>query len=314
MTWARFLSRLAQAVVVMFGVTTVMFVLVRAVPGNPATSLAGPGATPATIAALRAQYHLNEPVPEQYLHWLSAVVTGNLGTSLAYKVPVMQLIGQSLQPSLQLLAAAMIIGVPLGMLIGVTAATHRRGRIDMLFSGLTAGALAMPDFWTGVLLLLIFSAQLHWLPAGGWVSVFSDPIAGLRTLVLPAVTLAIGVAVVQARFVRSAMIEVLTGDYVRTARAKGASERRVIWNHALRNALLPVLTVSGIQVGVLLGGVVVIENVFARPGLGTLITTGISNRDYPVVQGVTLVLVATFCVLNLGVDLLYAVLDPRVRR
>lgn len=310
----RFLSRLVQTVLVMFGVVTAMFLIIRAVPGDPAVQLAGPSATPATIAAIRVQYHLNQALPEQYLHWISSMVSGNLGTSITYGQSVTSLIGQALQPSLQLVIAAMLIGVPLGVLLGVIAASHRRGRADLLVSGFSAGVLGMPGFWTGIVLLLVFSVQLRWLPSGGWANLFSDPVDGLRTLVLPAVTLGLGVAAVQARFVRSAMIEALTGDYVRTARAKGASERRVVWSHALRNALLPVITITGIQFGVLLGGVVVIENVFARPGLGSLIADAISNRDYPVVQGVTLVLVTTFVLVNLAVDLLYAVIDPRIRR
>ncbi len=309
----RALSRLLQTVLVMLGVVTAMFLAVRALPGDPAVQLAGPSATPATIVAIRAQYHLNDPIFTQYTHWLGQLLSGNLGISIIYQTKVTTLIGQSLQPSLQLLVAAMVIGVPLGVLGGVLAATHRRKPADLAVSGAGSVVLGMPAFWTGLLMLLLFSVKLHWFPSGGWANVFTNPGDGFTTLAMPTVTLGAGVAAVQARFVRSSMIEALTGDYVRTARAKGASERRVVWVHALRNALLPVITITGIQVGALLGGVVVIENVFARPGLGTLIANAISQRDYPVVQGVTLVLVAVFVLVNLAVDLLYSVVDPRIR-
>lgn len=307
-------SRLAQAVLVMFGVTTAMFLLLRAVPGDPAAVIAGPSATPATLAAIRAQYHLNQPLIEQYWHWISSVLTGNLGTSLTYQEPVVSLIHQALGPTVQLVIAAMLIGVTLGVLLGVLAATHRRRAADLVISGFTAGKLGMPDFWMGLLLLLIFAVDLHWVPSGGSVSILSNPVQGLKTVALPAITLGLGVAAVQARFVRAAMVEALGGDYVRTARAKGASERAVVWKHALRNALLPVITITGIQIGVLLGGVVVIEDVFARPGLGSVVATAIANRDYPVVEGTTLVLVAAFSVINLIVDIAYQFIDPRIRR
>ena len=307
-------SRLLQAVVVVFGVATVMFFLLRAVPGDPAAVIAGPNASPATIAALRAEYHLNQPLLAQYANWIASLATGHLGTSIAYQEPVSTLIGQNFDPTLQLLVAAVIIGTAIGLALGVIAATHRRKTADVVVSAFTAGTLGMPAFWTGLLLLLVFAVKLHWVPSGGWANVLTSPAAGLRTLVLPAVTLGLGVGVVQARFVRSAMIQALDGDYVRTARAKGASERSVVWKHALRNALLPLVTITGIQVGVLLGGAVVIEEVFNRPGLGSVVATAISNRDYPVVEGVILVLVAAFCLVNLLTDVAYSFIDPRIRR
>lgn len=310
----RIAFRIAQAVLVMFGVTTVMFLLLRAVPGDPAAVIAGPSASPATLAAIRAQYHLNQPLVDQYGHWLSSVLSGNLGTSLTYQEPVTTLIHQAIGPTVQLVIAAMIIGVVLGVLFGVLAATHRRKPADLAVSGFSAGVLGMPGFWTGLLLLLVFAVDLHWVPSGGSVSILTNPVLGLKIVALPAITLGLGVAAVQARFVRAAMVEALGGDYVRTARAKGASETIVVWKHALRNALLPVITITGIQVGVLLGGVVVIEDVFARPGLGSVVATAISNRDYPVVEGTTLVLVAAFSAINLIVDIAYQFIDPRIRR
>lgn len=310
----RIASRIAQAVVVMFGITTVMFLLLRAVPGDPAAVIAGPDATAATLAAIRSQYHLNQPIVEQYGHWIASVLTGHLGTSMTYQEPVTTLVRQALGPTLQLLVAAMVIGVTLGVALGVLAATHRRRGADLAVNAFTAGTLGMPGFWMALLLLLVFSVDLHWVPSGGSVSVFSHPVQGLKSLALPAITLGLGVAAVQARFVRSAMVEALNGDYVRTARAKGASERAVVWRHALRNALLPVITITGIQVGVLLGGVVVIEDVFARPGLGSVVATGIGNRDYPVVEGVILILIAAFSLVNLIVDIAYSFIDPRLRR
>lgn len=310
----RVAARVGQAVLVMFGVTTAMFLLLRAVPGDPAAVIAGSDASPGALAAIRAQYHLNQPIVEQYGHWLAALSSGNLGTSMTYQEPVTTLVRQSFGPTLQLLVAAMVIGVSLGVALGVLAATHRRRAADLTVNVFTAATLGMPVFWTGLLLLLVFSVDLRWVPSGGSVSVLTDPVQGLKTLALPAVTLGLGVAAVQARFVRAAMVEALTGDYVRTARAKGAPERTVVWRHALRNALLPVITITGIQVGVLLGGVVVIEDVFARPGLGSVVANGIANRDYPVVEGTILVLVAAFSVVNLIVDLAYFYIDPRLRR
>lgn len=310
----RIAFRVAQAVLVMFGVATVMFLLLRAVPGDPAAVIAGPSASPATLAAIRAQYHLNQPIVDQYGHWLSSVLTGHLGTSLTYQEPVTTLIHQALGPTVQLVIAAMVIGVVLGVLLGVLAATHRRKPADLGVSGFSAAVLGMPGFWMGLILLLIFAVDLHWVPSGGSVSVLTNPVLGLKTVALPAITLGLGVAAVQARFVRAAMVEALGGDYVRTARAKGASETVVVWKHALRNALLPVITITGIQVGVLLGGVVVIEDVFARPGLGSVVATAISNRDYPVVEGTILVMVAAFSAINLIVDIAYQFIDPRIRR
>lgn len=307
-------ARIGQAAIVMFAVTTAMFFLVRTVPGNPAAVIAGPDATPATLAAVTAEYHLNRPVLVQYWDWLAGIVTGHLGMSLTYREPVSTLIGQNVLPTVELLVAALILGLGLGVGLGILAATHRRRPADVAVSWFTSGVLGIPAFWVGLLLLLVFAVDLRWVPSGGWANVFTDPSRGFATLALPAGTLGLGIAAVQARFVRSAMIDALEGDYVRTARAKGVGERSVVWRHALRNALLPVVTITGIQVGALLGGAVVIEEVFTRPGLGTLVVEAIANRDYPLVQGVILVLVAAFSAVNLLTDLLYRVIDPRIRR
>jgi peptide/nickel transport system permease protein len=310
----RFVSRFVQSIVVMLGVATVIFLLLRITPGSPAETIAGSDATPQTIHAVAVEYHLTGSVLGQYLHWIGSLVTGHLGTSLIYQLPVARLIGQSMEPTLQLVLAAMIIGVPCGILLGVTAAVHQRGPVDLLINGFNAAVFGMPAYWLGLILTLVFAVSLHLLPPAGYANIFESPIQGLKTLALPAITLAVGVAGVQSRFVRSAMIDALSGDYVRTARAKGASERRVIWVHALRNALLPMITITGMQVGALLSGVVVVETVFTQPGLGLLVSNAIENRDYPVVQGVTLVLVAVFLLINLAADMLYGVVDPRTRR
>lgn len=310
----RFGSRLLQACGVVLGVTTAMFLLLRSVPGDPAAVIAGNAASPQTVAAIRAQYHLNAPLIVQYGHWIASLARGDLGTSLTSQVPVSTMLWEAVGPTLQLLVAAMIIGLILGIAGGVLAATHRRRAPDLIVNGVTAVTLGMPPFWTGLQLLLVFAVELHWVPSGGAVSVLSDPVLGLKELAFPALTLGLIVAAVQARFVRAAMVEALGGDYVRTARAKGASERVVVWRHALRNALIPVITITGIQVGVLLGGVVVIEDVFARPGLGSVIASGVANRDYPVVEGGTLFLVVTFTIVNLLVDVAYTLIDPRIRR
>ena len=306
-------GRLLQAVIIMFCVTTALFALLRSVPGNPASVLAGPGATPQVIAAISAKYGFNKPVLIQYFEWLGHMVRGDFGTSVVYQRPVISLIGQAVQPTVQLLIGSLVVAVIVGTGLGVLAATRHRRLSDVLVGYFTATFLGVPVFWTGLLAILLLAVKVHLLPSGGSADIFQHPGTALADLVLPSLTLGLAIGSVLVRFVRSAMLEVLSADFIRTARAKGASPARVVWRHGLRNALVPVVTVLGIQLGALIGGAVVIEAVFARPGMGLLLTNAILGRDYPVVLGVVFLLVGTFCICNLVVDLLYGVIDPRIR-
>lgn len=308
------LGRIVQAVVVMFCVATAMFALLRSIPGNPAVTMAGPNATPQAVAAISAKYGFNKPVLAQYWTWLTQMVRGDFGTSIAYQRSVASLIGQALQPTLQLLVGALLVATIVGVGLGVLAATHRAKLWDSIIGYFTATFLGVPVFWTGLLAILLLSVKFHVLPSGGAANMFQQPGTALLDLVLPALSLGIAVGSTLTRFVRTAMLEVLHSDFIRTARAKGASRTRVVWRHGLRNALIPIVTVLGIQFGVLIGGAVVVESVFARPGMGLLLTNAISGRDYPVVEGVVLILAGTFSACNLLVDLAYTVIDPRIRR
>lgn len=306
-------GRLLQAILIMFCVTTALFALLHSIPGNPASVLAGPGATPQIVAAISAKYGFDKPVLVQYFEWLGHMVRGDFGTSVVYQRPVISLIGQALQPTIQLLIGALIVAIVVGTGLGVLAATHHRRAPDVVVGYVTATFLGVPVFWTGLLAILLLSVKVHLLPSGGSAGLFQQPGTAFADLVLPALTLGLAIGSVLARFVRTAMLEVLSADFIRTARAKGAGPGRVVWRHGLRNALVPVVTVLGIQLGALIGGAVVIEAVFARPGMGLLLTNAILGRDYPVVLGVIFILVGTFCVCNLVVDLLYGVIDPRIR-
>ncbi|WP_432877623.1 ABC transporter permease [Kribbella sp. CA-245084] len=308
------LKRLLQAVLVMWGVTTVLFIMLHSVPGGPETALAGPDATPEILAAIRQQYGLNDSLIAQYVHWLGHILTGNLGSSVIYNLPVGKLISQALQPTLQIVIGSMIIAIIAGVSVGTLAAVKARKTADVFIGYATAGLLGIPHFWLGILLLILFSVKLKWIPTGGYASILDNPGAAVESMILPVLVLGITIGAVIARFVRASLLEQLGADYVRTARAKGAPRWAVIVKHALRNALIPTMTVVGIQFGVLLGGTVIIEQVFARPGMGQLVTSAVGNRDYNVVQGVVLVLVGAFTLINLLVDMAYGLVDPRIRR
>lgn len=307
-------SRLVQAVLIMLGVSTALFVLLHAMPGGPAELLAGSNAPPETVAAINASLGLDRPLATQYVDWIGGVVHGDLGESIVYQVPVASLIGQVFAPTAQLMVASLAIAILFGITVGVVSALRAGGTSDFVLRGVTSVFLAVPPFWTGLIAVLILAVELKWLPPGGYASFLDDPAAATRTLLMPAMTLGLLLGSVIARFTRASMLEALHGDYVRLAKAKGAPPRIVVVRHALRNALIPVLTVIGIQIAGLIGGAVVIEQVFNRPGMGTLLVEAIDARDYPVVQGVTIVAVAAFVLVNLMVDLTYSVVDPRIRR
>ena len=306
---ARRLALLALALVV---ASAVIFAVVDLVPGDPAVFVLGTGARPDTLAALREQLGLDLPWPTRYARWLGGVLTGDLGTSLAYKAPVAGMILDRVQVSLPLALMALALAVAVALPVGMLAASRRGRPADALAMGAAQVGIALPNFWFAMLLVLVFAVKLRWLPAGGFPG-WSDPLAALRALVLPAVALALPQAAILARVLRSALIETLGQDYIRSARAKGLSRAQVLRRHALRNALIPVLTILGMQFSFLLAGAIIIENVFYLPGLGRLIFQAISQRDLVVVQSAVLVLVAAVILVTFLVDLAYAAVDPRLR-
>ena len=307
------LRRLVEAVPTLLLTTVLIFSILHLVPGDPAAVLAGSDAPPEVIEALRREMGLDRSLPVQYVLWLGRVLRGDLGVSYVSKFPVWTLILRRLPATLELTVAGLTVGVLLGMPAGILAAI-RRGRLpDLLVASGNALFLSVPNFWIGITLLLAFALALNWLPPSGRVPLLVSPLVALRFLALPALTLGMHIAAVFARFSRTAILEVLSQPFIRTARAKGLRERAVILRHAFRNALLPVLTILGLQAGYLLGGAVVVESVFAWPGLGRLILESIGNRDYTTVQGTLLVFVAMFVLVNLLTDLAYGWADPRVR-
>jgi peptide/nickel transport system permease protein len=307
------LQRTIQAIPTLVLTSVAIFVLLRLIPGDPAVALAGADATPEVISAVRHDLGLDQPALVQYLAWLHQVAAGDLGLSIQARRPVGDLLALALPASIELVAAAMLVAVVLGGSLGVLAAVHRGHWPDLLICGVNSLLLGVPNFWLGLLAIIFFTLWLGWLPSGGRVEPAQDPGLALQSLVMPATVLGLGHAAVIARFTRAALLEALGEVYIRTARAKGLKGAAVMSRHALPNAILPVVTIVGIQIGHLLGGAVIVETVFAWPGMGRLVVGALLGRDYPVVQAVVLVLVSAFIVTNLCVDLLYGVLDPRVR-
>jgi peptide/nickel transport system permease protein/oligopeptide transport system permease protein len=297
--------RVLVAIPTIFGVATVIFLLVRLLPGDPARTIAGVLASPEDVDRIRTQFGLDQPLYVQYVTYIVHLLTGDLGISTRTGSPVREEILTRLPYTMELAAISTAISILLGVTLGVIAATRRGSPLDLVISSVAVFGLSMPVYWLGLMLIILFSIQLHVFPAAG----AQDPLG----FVLPSITLAMFSLALVARQARSAMLEVLGQDYVRTARAKGAPMRTVLVKHALRNALLPVMTVIGLQFGALIGGAVLTETVFSWPGVGRLLVDSIFSRDYPVVQGVVLMLAFGFILVNLLVDLLYAYVDPRIR-
>ncbi len=305
--------RVLTVIPVLLALSVVLFVLQYVLPGDPVAVIVGQTTVdPVVEAQIRRELLLDKPLVVQYGHWLWRAVHGDLGRSYRTKEPVLALVMDRFPVTLQLATAAWLVGL-VGIPAGVLAATRHNSRLDVLASLVSLLGITVPSFWLGILLIWLFGVRLRWLPPSGYVSVLADPIQGLRHLVLPAVALGVAVAAIVMRQTRSAMLEVLRQDYVTTARAKGLAERSVIVRHALRNALLPVVTLLGLQIARLLGGTVVIEQVFAIPGMGRLAVSSIQLREVHIVQGVVLVAACVVLIANLVVDLLYVVLDPRIR-
>jgi len=304
LTWI--LRRILAVVPVLFGVTLAVFSMLFLVPGDPVKMMLAEFVTnPDQVAQMRAQLHLDEPILKQYGRFVTSAVRGDLGTSIRSRRPVATEIGENLASTAQLAVAAMLVAIAIGVPLGLLAALSRNSWLDVLSMGTALLGVSMPSFWLGLLLIFVFSLHLAWFPATGG--------GDLHHLVLPAVTLGLVAAAIIARLTRSSMLEVLGQDYVRTARAKGLGGFSVVVRHALKNALIPIITIFGLQFGNLLAGAVIVETVFSRPGLGRLIVGGILSKDFPLVQGTVLFVATTYVLINVLVDVAYAYADPRIR-
>jgi len=306
-------KRFVTLIATLIGASIIVFLVLEILPGNAAQILMGPDASPDAVAALAAKLGLDQPAWARYWHWIDGLLTGNLGDSYAYSSPVIDLILERLALTIPLAVLAMSFTTVLALLVGVTAAARHNKLGDVGLMGLTQVGIAIPNFWFAILLILVFSVQLQWFSAGGFEGWDEGVLPGLKALLLPALSLAVVQAAILARITRSAVLEVMREDFVRTARAKGVSQRAVLWRHVLRNALIPVITVMGMQFSELLAGTIVVENVFYLPGLGRLIFQAISNRDLIVVRNCVMLLAAMVVIVNFVVDVLYAVIDPRIK-
>jgi len=307
------IPRLAESVVTFVLVTIVVFIGVRALPGDPARALAGEESDPATVEAVRHSFGLDQPIPVQYVKYVGNALHGDLGTSSRTGLPVASSIGHAIPVTLQLSIFAIAIAALIGVGAGLIAAVRRRGPANWAANSVALIGLSVPSFWLGLMGILVFAVAYPILPASGFVSVFDNPVESFRHLLMPAIVLGSGLAAVVMRQTRSAMIDAMSTDYVRTAKAKGLGSRQVVVGHALRNSLIVVTTIVGLQLGALISGAVVTEQIFVLPGFGKLTIDAVFTRDYPMIQGVVLVTATAYIVINLLVDLLYSVIDPRVR-
>lgn len=310
---AYIVRRLVQIVAVMFGVSVIVFMIVHLVPGDPIRVALGTRFDPDTYEALRERAGFNRPLVVQYFAWLGDALTGDLGVSFRSQRPVTDTIMSRLPATLTLAGGALFVALVIAIPLGIISAVRQGSKADYAATFFSQIGISIPDFWMAILFILLFSLGLGWLPASGYTSFLDSPWQWLRHLIMPAVTIGVVSGSILTRFVRSSVLESLGQDYTRTARAKGLTERRVINRHVLKNALIPVVTVTGLQLGFLLGGVIVVEVVFAWPGLGQLALAAVDRRDYPVLQGVVLLIALLFLAINLVVDLLYAWLDPRIK-
>jgi peptide/nickel transport system permease protein len=306
-------KRLLQLIPTLFFVSVIIFSLQQLLPGDPALVMAGEERDPAVLEQIRKQYRLDQPVPIQYVYWVKGVLTGDLGESMRLKEPVLHLVMQKFPVTLQLALMAIVVSLSVGITAGVISAIRKNTKVDYAVNFVALWGISTPNFWLGIMLIFLFSVWLGWLPASGYVSPFEDFWLSIKTTILPAFVLGNAFAAVLMRHTRSAMLQAMTSDYVRTARAKGLSERIVVIKHALRNALTPVVTLGALELGTLLSGAVLTEQVFSIPGFGKLIVDSVFNRDYAVVQGVTLVTATTYILLNLLADMAYVLINPRLR-
>jgi len=307
------LRRALESLVAVWLASIIVFVGVRSLPGDPAIALSGEGRDPAANAAVRVRYGLDQPIPVQYVRWATIALSGDLGTSIRTRNRVTEEILQRIPVTIELALLAGMVAMAIGVPLGVLAAVRRQSPIDYLAGSVGLLGLSIPTFWLGLVLILVFAIGLDVLPASGFVPFTEDPIENLRRMILPAIVLGVGFGAVLLRQLRSGMIGSLGSDYVRTARAKGLTERQVILGHALRNSLITVVTIIGLELGALISGSVVTESIFLIPGFGRLIIEAIQRRDYPVIQGVALVSAVAYITINFIVDVLYSILNPRVR-
>jgi peptide/nickel transport system permease protein len=306
-------KRLLVAIPTLLIISIFVFSLQKLLPGDPVLAMAGEERDPATIEFLREKYRLNDPVPLQYVNWLGGVVTGDFGISLRTNQPVLELIGQKLPVTIQLAVMAMFFAMVIGIPIGILAAVKKNTWIDYTANIVALSGLSIPNFWLGIMLILLVSVKLGWLPASGYESIFVDPVRSIETMIMPAFVLGNALAATLMRHTRSAMVAVLSSDYIRTARAKGLSPREVILSHSFRNALLPVITLLALLFGELLAGAVLTEQIFTIPGFGKMTVDAVFTRDYAVVQGIVLCTAVGFILMNLLADIAYVLLNPRLR-
>ena len=307
------LGRLFSLALTLIVASVVIFYVLEVVPGDPAQFMLGINSSPEAAATLREALGLGGPPHERYANWIAGLFRGDLGVSYSYRVPVAQLVGDRIWVSLPLAIYALTLSTLIAFPVGVIAASRRNSATDVSIMGLTQLGVAVPNFWFAMLLVLLFSITLRWFSAGGFPG-WDDPVAAMRALTLPAIALALPQASILARVMRSALLDTLSEDYIRTARAKGLTRSQTLWWHALRNALIPVLTIIGLQFSFLLAGAIIIENVFFLPGLGRLVFQGITSRDLIVVRSVVLLLVIAVVAVTFIVDVTYAIVDPRLRR
>lgn len=307
------LRRILIAIPTLILVSVFVFSLQKLLPGDPVLAMAGEDRNPEILAYLREKYRLNDPIYMQYLYWLGGVVQGDLGISLRTNQPVLELIAEKLPVTIQLAVMSMIIAFVVGVPMGILSAVRKGTWLDYVANVVALSGLSIPNFWLGIMLILLVSVNLGWLPASGYESPWVDPLRSFQTMIMPAFVLGTGLAATLMRHTRSAMLGVLQADYIRTARAKGLMENRVILRHAFRNAVLPVVTLSALLFGELLAGAVLTEQIFTIPGFGKLIVDAVFNRDYAVVQGVVLCTAVGFIGMNLIADVLYVLLNSRMR-
>ena len=297
----------------LFLISIIVFTGVRLIPGDPARVLAGTDADAAGLEEIRQKYGLNDPYLVQYVRWLGLGLVGDLGESIRTRQGVARMVAGKLPITLELALLSILVALAIAIPAGVVAAVRRNTAWDVLASGVSLAGVSVPNFWLGIMLILLVSVRLGWLPASGYVSPIEDLLGNVKRMIMPAFVLGTGLAAVLMRQTRNSMIEVLSADYVRTARAKGLAGRAVVLRHALRNGLIPVVTILGLQMGALMGGAVVTEQIFVIPGFGRLIVEAVFTRDYPVVQGVVLITASSYVLINLLVDVSYSLLNPRIR-
>jgi len=301
------------SIVTLVVISLVVFTGVRMIPGDPARVMAGTEADEAGLDEIREKYGLKDPVPVQYLRWVGLALRGDLGESIRTRQSVAWTVAIKLPITIELAGFAILIAVAIAIPAGVLAAVRRNSVWDLLASGASLCGVSVPNFWLGIMLILLVSVRLGWLPASGFVPFWEDPLGNLQRMIMPAFVLGTALAAVLMRQTRNSMIEVLSADYIRTARAKGLAGRAVVFRHAIRNGLIPVVTVLGLQMGALMGGAVVTEQIFVVPGFGRLVVEAVFTRDYPLVQGVVLITASAYVLVNLAVDVSYSFLNPRIR-